>query len=382
MPLDRSIRFLSALGGASTSRVLNLSRIAADNADNPDHARRPLFLSPVINRGFLVKHRVRSDEAYLFNAPRTVATKLILPFDHGDLRAGGRSLFVDQRGFEEALCSTGNYKPRALDRDLGVIRLVAAVPSLDPFLLREHLRNNGIDVAPCYFTISPGDQERMHDFVSREVSQLIELAGGNGEHDIGRMVSALLSTEITDRLAPLRVTLDLSGEDFCEGVFSWRGFLYYKWSMQRFWPDVLGVLREISCLQPFGAVDADQTAFLTRTRHDIIRMVRESGGHVTRALSVYDSSFADLVAHQSPRTFRDFLLSAPFMFLELGEKLGAIAHIVSFWRYRFPAGSPTQVDAEELAAIFQDFSSSFSGNPGGGPAFQRPAASVEVLLAP
>jgi hypothetical protein len=191
MPLDRSIRFLSALGGASTSRVLNLSRIAADNADNPDHARRPLFLSPVINRGFLVKHRVRSDEAYLFNAPRTVATKLILPFDHGDLRAGGRSLFVDQRGFEEALCSTGNYKPRALDRDLGVIRLVAAVPSLDPFLLREHLRNNGIDVAPCYFTISPGDQERMHDFVSREVSQLIELAGGNGEHDIGRMVSAL-----------------------------------------------------------------------------------------------------------------------------------------------------------------------------------------------
>jgi len=315
MPLDRSIRFLSALGGASTSRVLNLSRIAADNADNPDHARRPLFLSPVINRGFLVKHRVRSDEAYLFNAPRTVATKLILPFDHGDLRAGGRSLFVDQRGFEEALCSTGNYKPRALDRDLGVIRLVAAVPSLDPFLLREHLRNNGIDVAPCYFTISPGDQERMHDFVSREVSQLIELAGGNGEHDIGRMVSALLSTEITDRLAPLRATLDLTGEDFREGVFSWRGFLYYKWSMQRFWPDVLDVLREISCLQPFGAVDADQTAFLTRTRHDIIRMVRESGGHVTRALSVYDSSFADLVAHQSPRTFRDFLLSAPFMFL-------------------------------------------------------------------
>jgi hypothetical protein len=48
------------------------------------------------------------------------------------------------------------------------------------------------------------------------------------------------------------------------------------------------------------------------------------------------------------------------MFLELGEKLGAISHIVSFWRYRFPADAPTLVDAEELSAIFQDFSSGFA----------------------
>ncbi len=51
-------------------------------------------------------------------------------------------------------------------------------------------------------------------------------------------------------------------------------------------------------------------------------------------------SFRDLVANQTPKTFRDFLLSAPYMFLELGEKMGAISHIVSFWRYRFPPGSP------------------------------------------
>ena len=67
-------------------------------------------------------------------------------------------------------------------------------------------------------------------------------------------------------------------------------------------------------------------------------MVRDNGNHVNKALAVYDSSFNDLVEHQTPKTFRDFLLSAPYMFLELGEKLGAISHIVSFWRYRFPPG--------------------------------------------
>jgi hypothetical protein len=117
---DRSVRFLSALGGASTSRVLNLYRIAADHAGDPERAEKPLFLSPVINRAFLLKHRTRSDESYLFPSPKAVATKIIIPFDPSDLKAGGRSLFVDQRGYCDMLRSAGNYSSDALDRDLWV----------------------------------------------------------------------------------------------------------------------------------------------------------------------------------------------------------------------------------------------------------------------
>ena len=358
MANDRSVRFLSALGGASTSRVLNLFRIAADNVDNPEHLEKPLFLSPIINKAFLLKHRTRADESYLFASPRAVATKIIIPFDSTDLRAGGRSLFVDQRGYTEALREVGNYKSDALERDLSVLRMLNAVPSLDPFLLREHLRMNKIEVSPSYFAISEGDQERMHAFVTQEMSKLIALAGGDGGSS-GRLVSAMLSNEIDEKLEPLRLTLGLTGNDFREGVFSWRGFLYYKWSMGKFWPDVMGVLREINNIQPFGGLTPEQKVYLTAARRNIIEMVRDNGNHVNKALSVYDASFGDLVEKQSPKTFRDFLLSAPYMFLELGEKLGAISHIVSFWRYRFPPGGPTYIDADELAAIFQDFSCGF-----------------------
>ena len=358
MANDRSVRFLSALGGASTSRVLNLFRIAADNLDNPEHLEKPLFISPIINKTFLLKHRTRADESYLFASPRAVATKIIIPFDSNDLRAGGRSLFVDQRGYAETLREAGNYQSDSLERDLAVLRLLNAVPSLDPFLLREHLRNHKIEVSPSYFAISEGDQERMHRFVSQEMTKLIALAGGDGASS-GRLVSAMLSNQIDEKLEPLRLTLGLTGNDFREGVFSWRGFLYYKWSMGKFWPDVMGVLREINTIQPFGGQTPEQKVYLTAARRNIISMVRDNGNHVNKALAVYDSSFNDLVEHQTPKTFRDFLLSAPYMFLELGEKLGAISHIVSFWRYRFPPGGPTYIDADELAAIFQDFSSGF-----------------------
>ena len=374
---DRSVRFLTALGGASTSRVLNLFRIAADNADNAEYHDKPLFLSPVINKSFLVKHRTRADESYLFSSPRAVATKIIIPFDATDLRAGGRSLFVDQRGYIDMLRAAGNYSPEMLERDMSVLRLLNAVPSLDPFLLREHLRNNQIEVSPTYFAISEGDQERMHDFVRQEMSRLVALAGnaGDGQSSNG-LVSAMLSNQIDEKLEPLRLTLGLTGNDFREGVFSWRGFLYYKWSMGKFWPDVMGVLREISAITPHGTVTPDQGAqqvSLSSARRNIIEMVRDNGLHVNKSLAVYDASFHDLVANQTPKTFRDFLLSAPYMFLELGEKLGAISHIVSFWRYRFPPNRPATIDADELAAILADFSSGFAEKiKGDAPLIKRP----------
>lgn len=375
MANDRSVRFLHAIGGASTSRVLNLVHVGKVNKDNEEYRAKPLFQSPIVNASFILKHRTRSDEGYMFNSPRAVATKIIIPFDVNDLRAGGRSIFVDQRGFVESLRMAGNYKGEMLERDLSVLRLLNAIPSLDPFLLREHLRNNDIEVAPCYFTISAGDQERMQNFVSGELTKLIQLAAGGDSNGgaVTRMVEAMLSSKVDEKLEPLRLTLGLNGSDFREGVFSWRGFLYYKWSMDSFWPDVMRILREVNQIQPYGPMDSEQRAFLTGAKRNIIEMVRDNGNHVAKVLRVYDDSFGDLVARHSPKKFRDFLLSAPYMFLELGEKMGVISHIVSFWRYRFPAGARAKIDAEELSAIFQDFCSGFTDRIKEEPALmQRP----------
>ncbi|HEX3756053.1 MAG TPA: hypothetical protein VHV26_13355 [Rhizomicrobium sp.] len=373
MAKDRSVRFLSALGGASTSRVFNLHRIAQENASEADYIQKPLFASAIINRSFVLKHRTRADESYMFARPRAVSTKIIIPFDDDDLKAGGYSMFVEQRGYVEMLRNAGHYNSDALDRDMAILKLINALPSLDPFLLREHLRNNDIEVAACYFAISEGDRDRMYRFAEQELSRLVVLAGGASGSGSSKLVTAMLSNQVDDKLEPLRVTLGLSGDDFHEGVFSWRGFLYYKWSMTDFWPDVMKTLRELNALQPVGAITPEQKAYLADARRNIIQMVRDNGEAVNRALGVYDHAFADLVANQSPKTFKDFLLAAPYMFLEMGEKLGAISHIVSFWRYRFPPGLRHAVDAEELAAIFNDFSNGFGERTSGSRSITKPA---------
>ncbi len=361
MAADRIVRFLCSLDSASTSRVLNLRHIARLNAADPEHGQRPLFLSPVINTSFIIKHRLRPDETYMFGHVRSAATKIIVPVDPSDLRAGGRSIFIDQRGFVESLRDAGHYSNENLERDIGVLRLLDAIPSLDPFLLREHLRANNIDVGACYFAISAADQERMHQFVTKEMSGLVKLASGDDDDgSTGRMVSAMLSGQADEKLEPLRMTLGLSAEDFREGAFGWRGLLYYKWAMQDFWPNVMGVLREIKEIIPHGAISDQQRAYLVNAKRQIIEMVRDNNQNISKVLDVYDDSFSELVASNSPTTFRAFLLSASPMFLDLGEKLGAISHIASFWRHRFPNGQPVLIDAEELSIIFLDFTSGFA----------------------
>ncbi len=343
--------------------------IARNHADNPDHKAKPLFISQALNRSILLRHRVRSDETYMFLAPRSVATKIIVPFDEHELRLGGRSFFVDQTGYFETLQQIGNYRDdHAAARDEEVLRLIDSVPSLDPFLLREHLRINGFDVADAYFEISLGDRKRMYEYVAKNISSLIHLATRNTANSYGfstqKLVSALLSTEVDEKLEPLRLTLGLDGRDFREGVFSWRGFLYYKWSMTDFLPKIRSVLREVRVIRPGNVKTPEQGQYLTESKRRIADAVQQAGRDVSNVLKTYDAAYGQLVESGNPLAFRSFLLDAPRMFLELGEKTGALSHMASFWQYRFPKGQSPRVDAEELALIFQGFESSFGiGSP-------------------
>ncbi len=127
----------------------------------------------------------------------------------------------------------------------------------------------------------------------------------------GRLVSALLSKEVNERLEQAGAVLRPRRR------------------------------RAISCL------DAAKEA--------ILRAVRVNSDAIARIVGVYDHAYDGLVERSQPQTFRQFLLGAPSLFLELGDKIGAMSHVSSFWSYRFPPGMPRVADAEELTLILHDF---------------------------
>jgi hypothetical protein len=345
----------------STSRVLNLLTINQKNAADPDHAARPLFYSKIMQTALVLKHRLRSDETFAFNSPKRNATKIIIPLDSSDLKLGGRSFFVKQKGYQaiaEELLSDDMHQ-RA--HDMKVLSIIDDVPSLDPFLMRETLRRHDIDVAPSHFEISPADMERMAGYVGSEIKKLIDLAFQGHKSSIvqtGKMVEALLANNIDEKLEPLRLTLRLEGDDYREGVFSWKGFLYYKWMLAELNANLHRVIKEMGELRIVGPRDPETSAYLTQVRERIAKRIGMQSAAVRTALKVYDDAYADLTDRSKPLAFREFLLKAPHMFLSLGEKIGVISHIASFWSFRFPPGKPVELAVTDAIDLFADFETS------------------------
>ena len=357
----RSMRALERT--ASTSRVLNLAALAVKHAENPDHAARPLFLSPTLNAAVILKHRLRPNEIETVFTRHRTATKLIVPFERSDLSLGGRSLFVGDRGWMESLAALVGSSEE-LGRDSGVLEALDELPSLDPFLLREHLRRRGFEISETHFEISQGDLDAMQRFVGREIGRLIDLAYSGrtaSEANSGRLVRALLSSRNDERLEPLRATLRLEGDSYREGIFAWKGFLYYKWVLNSLWPKLREVLAELMQVQTVGPRDYEHESLVRATKVRLHDRIEQQLKAVGDCLRVYDAVFEQLTRDGNATAFRDFLLRSPGMLMALGEGSGVVSHIASFWRFRFPKGKPLEAGVEELLDILQDFEMGLSG---------------------
>ena len=363
---DRAIRNLAHLRrSASTARVLNLLKIFLEHGGETDWAERPLFRTPALNRSLIIKHRLRRDEADCFYLRRQVATKVVIALDPSDLKSGGRYVFVGQRGFEGVMREAFGIDAR--HPDMITLKLLDRLPSLDPFLLCEQLKRGGVEPAYCYFSISESDLQRMARFVEDEIRPLVTLSIGPDLEAVGstrRLAGKIMSNDPRGRMETLRETLRLDPGDYEEGVFCWKGFLYYKWILTSLTTEITAVAEAVQTVRPIGKLDRESRACLDRGRAVLQDRIVQTCAEVRRTLDVYDAAYAGLTTEGRPMAFRDFLLDAPRLFATLGDQLGAIQHMVSFWRFRFSPGA-SHVGAEELIDIFMDFETGLA-DPGTG----------------
>ena len=85
-----------------------------------------------------------------------------------------------------------------------------------------------VSIASCYFAISEADLARMQDFMAGEINNLIRLTDVSavGSSYSSKLVRVLLSPVQGESIHPVRLALRLDPDDFEEGVFAWKGFLY------------------------------------------------------------------------------------------------------------------------------------------------------------
>jgi hypothetical protein len=360
---DRTIRNLAQLEtSASSARVLNLRAVQLRAGSTDEYIQSPLFQNAALNRSIITKHRLRVNEMDAFPYARNSATKVILPIEVSDLRMGGQYAFVGQNNFKEILCNTLNTRIQDLRNDLAVLQLLDESPSLDPFLIREQLARQGIRPARCYFEISEADTARMFAFAQKEIEALVRMSVGEDGNVAyaGTLARKLLANSADSDLEPLRSTMQMDRMQFQEGIFCWKAFIYYKWQLGDMLPKLPPVLSQIEKIQPRGPLDDETRIYLASARQNIRKKIILAGQSVKTTIGVYDNSYSRMTQLGKPGDFRDFLIDAPELFAQLGERLGAVDHVLSYWRYKFPSGHPPIITPDELTDLFMDFESSLN----------------------
>ena len=358
--VDRSVRNLANLqANGSSSRALNLIAVWKANGNEEGYRTRPLFQNYTLNRSIIVKHKLRPHERELLPYGQPVATKVILPMDLDDLKAGARAFFVGERNYNDFLAE---IRVQPGDPDDELLRLLDGVPSLDPFLLRERVLSAGFSPDRCYFELADADLRRMIDFARREVEPLVGVSFGSGGARMSektRKLAAKLLGDVSDiELAPLRNSMGMNKADFLEGMFCWKGFIYYKWLLSDLLPKIGPIINEVARLTPMGMLTSDETIYVRRSQARLTRAINAACDTVRETLRVYDDAYLELTHKGRPQSFRAFLMAAPSMFHELGERLGALQHIISFWRFRFPLDAENHISIEEMIDLLNDFEAS------------------------
>ncbi len=154
--------------------------------------------------------------------------------------------------------------------------------------------------------------------------------------------------------------LRLNPAEYEEGIFCWKGFLYFKWTLGSVGQQLVNVMSRVASIQPVGPLDTESRAYIDRGRELVRKLIKQTWAEARQTMQVYDKAYVGLTENDNPLIFRDFLLKAPSLFARLGEQLGAIQHVISFWNFRFgPKSEPPGVS--ELIDILSDYETSLRG---------------------
>lgn len=346
----------SLMTARSSSRVLNLvhAHKMADRSGSPMDP--PLFQSPTLRRSFIIKHRMRPDERLNMPGFSATATKVIIPMDPNNLAVGGKSSFISEAWFGGLMAEatgTANF----LDSPDGqLLKELDKIPSFDPFLLREWLARAGRVADERYFDLTPSIIEGMEQFVLEEISLLVSMAlsGQPATAAVLRLARKMLSSQYDDDLRPLQEVLRMTPDDFRDGMFGWKGLLYYKWLFRRVDAKVPAMISGLTEVRPRRQITRDQIDEANAMIRSISTGVLACAKSVQVSLLAYDTAYRGLTQTQDPVGFRQFLLRAPQMFLDLGESVGLLEHSVDYWGYRSKAIEPRRFTGDDYLMLISE----------------------------
>jgi hypothetical protein len=339
--VSRSARILSYVRIGESYRKFDVAEKTAALPPGPPPPVR-LFTSDVLNQSIVLK-MVDARLARRVQAPEdTLRTIVYLPFQPGNEGLGGAAFDLgDPRGQRSLRQTAGGLALERwflADRDESILDSIHALPSVDPFLLRDAIERIGIEVHETYFDLTDEQWQLIRDYVIDHFGVLAQrLYPDDAKHakeGAAHLADALWRPRSLADLAEFGAVLRVPAAQAHEMLYALKGLLYYKLSAKP-------AIEEVQELRAWLAVEpnfADPPRRETQLRIEETRALIERDAMklmqlLLTVMQTYDRGFASLTDPKgSARPLLDAIQSAPAQFHRAGCALGTLRHGVEVWR--------------------------------------------------
>jgi hypothetical protein len=324
---------------SGSSRVFDCNRVTRELRELKRDNEPQFFRNARLNGVIIIKHSVPAAERRSSRVPM-VGTKLYFPFDENEPYRGGKTIFLHHDRLEEALQDTcgvsRELNKQALEEDIVLLRALGRLPTLDPFLMRDIIGSEGLEVNPAYLNITNEEWREIELYIQDHFAPLVRAAvpGAAGSHEkANRLAEKMWEAKDAKALEPLVVALRLPEDSALDIFYAWKVITFYAFQYARLKPKLLEMAQWLKSSETVPRLTPHDMKLRIEGTHKMVReRTRQPWRVIEATLSSYEVTFEEMFRDKGdPGPFLAFIGSASDTFWLLGDALGKIDHALFCW---------------------------------------------------
>lgn len=314
-----------------------------------------LFFTNVLNYAILTKHNVRENERELFTHAVRVATKVFIPFDTRRLDVGGRSFFIEECLFRDHLRELLHLDWRGGDpevlHDIKVLEALSRCPTLDPFIVTECLRSEGVRIEPAFFAESYALTTKASTDVFEVFKPLLQKALGKAasSDEMARFVDQVWNVTAATTDNPFLEALQIPRKEWPGVIFAWKALIYYDLMSRGTGQKLCQVLQVLQGTTPKARAASAIAARVEERKRELARNLYRLHDGSTGYIQLALKKVVDAILNETGAlALSESLRSMAANIISVGMNVVLFDQVTSYLLYLYPAPSREPVDAEEF----------------------------------
>ena len=226
---------------SGSSKVFNCLKVTqALLKENPQHEGF-MFRCRELNRIVVIKEGKKTQGGFKrIGASSQIFTKVYFPYNEGDPYEGGLSIYRHDPTFADALleqCGLDrDEQPEVFQHDTHLLRVIDQTPSLDPFLIKDRLQQEKIQVHPAYLKITEKEWQAIQAYIRKRFDAIVRFAFPDAKNQTAKadaLIDKLWEATDMEALGPIIAAFKLDPERASEILYAWKGITFFHYEFGR-----------------------------------------------------------------------------------------------------------------------------------------------------